>query len=160
MDWFAARGIVRTEADTVLLDVADIRQDEDYNCGDAAVDAALSVYGLTRPRRSKLANAVQGLSPDTVEAVLRALGLGVLSGEMTVDDLRHFTRAGRPVLCCVAWDGGHWVVVRGVERSRVHVQCPIRGRVPVPVAEWDRAWSDETVRGRAFVRWGIAPVAR
>lgn len=139
-----------------MLTIPDIRQREDYDCGAAALDAVASYWGLRARGPAKLANAVHGMAPDTVEAVLRALGLSVLSGEMTVADLRHLTREGRPVLCPVAVRGGHWVVVRGVERGRVHVHCPIEGPAAWRLADWEAGWADST-RGREFVRWGICP---
>lgn len=138
----------------MLLDLPDRRQSADYDCGAAAVAAACLFLGRRPPAR--LANPVQGMAPDTVEAALRLAGLPVLSGTMTVDDLRHLTRAGRPVLCPVSLHGGHWVAVRGVERGRVHFHCPLDGRLALPAAEWVAAWRDTSRAGHEFDRFGIA----
>lgn len=144
----------------MLLDIPDIRQQADYDCGAAALDAVLSFHGLRVRGPVRLANAVQGMSPDTVEAVLRSVGLAVLSGTMTVGDLRHLTRAGRPVLCPVSAGGGHWVVVRGVARGRVHFHCPTRGPVHTPELHWVAEWVDTSRSGQTFSHWGICPQRR
>lgn len=141
----------------MLLDIPDIRQADDYDCGAAALDAIARFHGLRARGPVALANPVQGMAPDTVEAVLRSLGLSVLSGTMTVDDLRHLTRSGRPVLCPVAHHGGHWVVVRGVERGRVYYHCPAAGPAVLREADWLAAWRDTSRTGQRFLQWGICP---
>lgn len=141
----------------MILDIPDIRQRADYSCGAACLEAVAQFHGLTARGIRALANPVQGMAPDTVEAWFRGAGLAVLSGSMGVDDLRHLTRSGRPVVCCVSQAGGHWVVVSGVSRGRVYYHCPTHGASSVPVASWVSRWSDETVRGVTYHQWGICP---
>lgn len=139
-----------------MLRIPDIRQVDDYDCGAAALLAVSSYHG--RPVRSSLANAVQGLSPDTIEAELRAAGYAVLSGSLTVPDLEHYTGTGRPVLCCVQGSaGGHWVVVRGVAGGWVYYHDPTFGRRRVGAREWLRRWQDGTRAGAVYLRWGVVP---
>lgn len=156
MDWFTQRGIPRAEGDTVLLAIPDIRQAKPHECGAAAVEAVAAFHRVKRVDIAPLANPVQGMGPDTAAAILRALGLRVLTGSMNVEDLRHLTRTGRPVLCPVAQFGGHWVVVRGVERGGVHFHCPIEGPSRLAAADWLAGWRDVSESGQAFHRWGIA----
>src|SRR5262245_40981761 len=122
MCWRVERGLPACGDDSPMVEVPDIRQHEDYSCGDAAIDAALGALGVRRARGTKLANEVQGMAPDTVAAILRASGVSVLAGPMVtgVDGLKHYTANGLPVLCPIADYGGHWVVVRGVQRGRVY----------------------------------------
>lgn len=156
-DWFTSRGIPRVENDAMLLAIPDIRQTTDYDCGAIAIESACQFLGVKPPAAPT--NAVQGMAPDTVEAVLRSAGLTVIVGTMDVEDLRHFTRTGRPVVCpCSDW-GGHWVVVCGVERGRVTVQCPLRGRITLTGAKWLEGWTSTSRPGHVYDRWGIA-VAR
>jgi ABC-type bacteriocin/lantibiotic exporter with double-glycine peptidase domain len=76
---------------------------------------------------------------------------------MTLDDLRHHHRLGRPVVCLVRIDGGgHWVVVRGVTRSRVHFHDPADGRQSLPFAEWESRWIDTDRAGTVFRQHGIS----
>lgn len=157
MCWRADRGLTACEGEPVLLDIPDIRQAADYDCGAAALDAVARFHGIRERGPAKLCNVVQGMSPDMIEAWLRAVGLRVLSGSMTVDDLQHLTRTGRPVLCPTTLYGGHWVVVRGVERGRVHYHCPTIGANKMTFAWWLLHWRDATRAGHEFDRWGICP---
>lgn len=162
MCWRAERGLPICEEAAVLLTIPDIRQDQNYDCGDAAIDAALAAIGVKRKRGTRLANEVYGMTADTVAAVLRASGACVLAGPMVtgIEGLRHFTRAGCPVLCPIAERGGHWVVVRGVTggacRGRVHYHDPVSGAESRCRGDWLAAWHDwESETGHAFERWGI-----
>jgi ABC-type bacteriocin/lantibiotic exporter with double-glycine peptidase domain len=142
----------------MLLTIPDIRQATDYDCGAAAVDAVCRFHGLRARGPAKYANAVQGMAPSTVEAVLRSLGLTVWGGPILtgVGGLAHLTRAGVPVLCPTGLRGGHWVVVRGVGRGRVHFHCPVDGPSSLPRLSWESNWCDTSHTGEAFARWGIA----
>lgn len=156
--WHQRRGLIAREVEMVMLSIPDVRQGDGHSCGDAAIDAALAALGLRRRPGTKLANAIQGLAPDTVAAVLRASGATVLAGPMVsgIEALRHFTAAGCPVLCPIAERGGHWVVVRGVGRGRVHFHCPIDGPDSRRAAEWLDVWHDSASEtGHGFARWGV-----
>jgi predicted double-glycine peptidase len=142
----------------VILEIPDIRQDNDHDCGQAAAIAALRYLGITKRIPSGLCNPVQGMAPDTIEAVFRSFGLAVLSGEMREEDLRHLTHTGRPVLCPITTTaGGHWVVVRGVARGKVLYHCPTHGPSSLPMASWLAGWVDSSRAGHTFTRWGICP---
>ena len=136
--------------------VPDVRQSGDYDCGAAAVESVLRFHGVKpSPWLSKLANPVQGMAPDTIEAVLwESLG-SVVGGVMRVDDLRHFAASNRPVICPVMVDGcGHMVFVCGVSRGQVYFQCPLSGPQMVGSRHWARAWRDETP-GSIYQSFGI-----
>lgn len=157
MCWRADRGLTVCEGvDVPLLDVPDIRQRTDYDCGDAAVDSVLRFLGIRTRAGEALANSVDGTHPSSIEAALRRAGLVVQSGTMTPADLQHHTQLGRPVLCPIASHGGHWVVVRGVARGCVYYQCPTDGPLVKRVAEWCALWRDSTRAAHDFDRWGIA----
>lgn len=144
-----------------MLTIPDIRQGDDYSCG-AACLAALFSFHRTRPPLwlRRLPNRDRGMSPDTIEAVLfDGFGRPPLRGRMVVDDLRHLTRSGRPVICpviCpVIWsEVSHWVVVRGVARGRVYIHDPMDGPVSMAAAEWHGVWRDKP-RCSPHQRFGI-----
>lgn len=156
MEWFLARGIPRSGGDSVLLTLADVRQKSDHDCGTACLDVVCRFWGVRERGPVKLANPISGMAPDVIESVLRSLGFQLVTGTMSVDDLRHFTRAGRPVLCPVGIEGGHWVVVAGVVRNRVHFHDPLTGAASLPAASWVTVWRDATRNGHEFRQWGIA----
>ncbi len=156
MCWREERGLSSCEGADVILELKDIRQHDDYSCGDACVDVVIRFMGIrTCVSVLTMANAVQGVGPETCESLLRRAGLSVLSGAMTVDDLRHLTKSGRPVLCPTSILGGHWVVVAGVARGKVHFHDPVSGPSTLKIAEWDEKWHDESRSGHAFRKWGI-----
>lgn len=139
-----------------MLDTPDVRQAEDYNCGPAAMDCALRCLGIHIKERTSLASPIDGTHPSSIETALRVLGLNVCSGTMTVADLRNHTRLGRPVLCATDLFGGHWVVARGVQRSRVYYHCPVDGRKSKKTEDWLAHWQDHERTGHRFINWGIA----
>lgn len=153
-DWFTARGIGRVEVSMPLLAIPDIRQAAAHDCGDAVLFALAAFHGLPTP--PAVSCPVSGTDPATLEMAARRLGLPVLSGTLTVADLAHLTRTGRPVLCPVAALGGHWVIVRGVDRGRVYAHCPVAGPVSAPAAKWVAGWRDTSRAGVEYDRWGIA----
>jgi predicted double-glycine peptidase len=138
-----------------MLDLPDIRQRDDYDCGSAAVDVVLTFLGV-KSKATSLTNAVDGTHPSAIEAALRRVGLHVQSGTMTSADLQHHVKLGRPVVCCVSLHGGHWVVVRGVSRGRVYFHCPTDGTRSVRLSEWFDIWRDSTRAAHDFDSWGIA----
>lgn len=140
-----------------MLDTPDVRQKDDYRCGPVCMDCAFRLLGARITASAlDIASPIDGTHPAAIEHGFRAAGLNVCSGSMTVDDLKHHTRLGRPVLCSTAIFGGHWVVVRGVQRKRVYYHCPVEGRKSLPVDTWVGLWHDFERTGHAFVQWGIA----
>lgn len=134
-------------------------QTEDWDCGRAAARAVLSLFGRTTIGGFQygldLVNPVQGLCPGTMEAALRAYGLPLLSGLMRVEDLKHFTQSGRPVLCPIKDDGGHWVAVAGVHRGYVHYFDPTLGMTKRKSPDWIYSWRDSDSKGNVYAHWGI-----
>ena len=138
-----------------MLTLPPVLQTSDFDCGRAAVEVLLTFHGL--PARVPVRpDPVNGMSPDVVEAVLRSCGLSVLSGSLTVPDLDHLTRTGRPVLCLTQLDGvGHWVVAAGVTSRRVVNQCPARGKSSRTLRQWSRLWWDTARNGVRLDAYGV-----
>lgn len=141
----------------MLLDLPDVRQTGDHDCGAACLAVLFEWYDVPRPRWVRpMCDPEDGLQPDAVRSAVRSV-LGVaVSLPMTVGVLRGFVLDGRPVLCPVMLPGadcGHWVVVRGVTRARVSYHCPENGRESLPLDGWLAAWRDEP--GAVYQQWGI-----
>lgn len=140
----------------MILSLPDRRQKDTFDCGCAARDILLDYWQVPGKRRP-LSNPIDGTDPRALEAALRAAGLAVQAGEMTLDDLRYHTRAGRPVACLVVHeDVGHWLVVGGLVRGRVYRQCPLLGWGHEPAGVFDGRWHDMDRLGVRFSRWGVA----
>ena len=127
-----------------------------HDCGDAAVRCVLRFHGLPAGR-VKLATPGDGADPSQIQAALAHAGLRVLAGTMTVPDLAHLCRTGRPVVCLIRRDGqGHYVVCSGVSRGRVHYHDPLSGVRAARTADWAAGWHDLGRWGQAFRSFGIA----
>lgn len=151
-----------------------LRQDNSYHCGVAALQAALQSLTGERIAEGDLAKELNttpehGTHPDDILRVAKAHGLDVGAQHLCgIDTLRHFTEQGWLVLCPVqmhgskeaeaAGESGHWVVVYEVADGMVRFQDPARsegGGRPLPADEWLRRWLDTDGRGRWYVKYGI-----
>jgi ABC-type bacteriocin/lantibiotic exporter with double-glycine peptidase domain len=155
MNWHRSRGLPEPLEPLMLLELPDVRQENGHDCGEAAACCVARFFGTALLTRS-LASPEDGTHPSALETVFRRAGFAVQAGTMTLADLKHHVAQGRPVLCCVAQHGGHWVVVRGVGRGKVYYQCPVDGPLSMRAAEFASQWADVTRAGHEFARWGIA----
>lgn len=137
-----------------MLELPDCRMTSETDCGDAVIHSICGFYGLDEP--AALSNAVQGMSPDTLEAVLRSLDLKIISGHLTTDDIRWYNASSRPVICPITDDDGigHWVITRGVYRRYVYLQDPAIGPRRVRLSWWNDHWYDST-RTTEYSNWGL-----
>lgn len=139
-----------------MLDLPTILQRDDWSCGQTAARVVFQHFGLRG--RGPQGTPQDGTDPRSVEAAFRLAGLRVQSGEMEPDDLRHHTRAGRPVVCLVTEaDGvGHYVVVGGVKGRTVYYHCPVAGAKSELLTKFAARWHDSDRVAVRYERWGIA----
>lgn len=140
-----------------MLTLPDLRQRDGFSCGPTSAAIVLQHLGRTSPRSFPSCSPVDGTDPLALVPVFRRAGLAVQSGEMSIADLRHHTRQGRPVVCLVQMDGsyGHYVVVGGVWRRRVYYQCPTRGPWSESATVFASRWWDMG-RDVKYYHFGIA----
>lgn len=141
----------------MILTLPDIRQRYQHDCGDAVSACVAQFHGLQPPPRAS--DSMSGTDPRTVAAVLRGLNLGVLSGTATLDDLRRWCSEKRPPIAVIHWPGSlwsHYVVIAGVQRNRIHIQCPTDGPGVYRVPEFLAAWKASDVPGfDPWLNWAI-----
>lgn len=144
-----------------MIDLPDIRQAKEHDCGPTAVKVLLR-YLRKRPTKAQWAgllnDPVDGTDPRAIETWLRGLGLLVLSGSMTLDDLARLTKTFRPVVCLItpSHGVGHYVTVSGVGSGKVWFQDPTNGPAFVPIPEWKTQWLEVDRLGADYHQWGIA----
>jgi hypothetical protein len=136
----------------VVLSVPDIRQGDTFDCGRACAKAVCLWWDVPF-RGGPTCGEFDGTHPATMDGFFRVAGLSVLSGNMALEDLRHHVRLGRPVCCAVA---GHWVVVGGVERGKVHYHDPQEGPCKKKAPEFLTWWRDQDRFGTPYQQFGIA----
>jgi len=144
---------------STLLPLPDIRQQESYDCGTAALQSVASHFGL----ESTLEADEQGTTPQQILGELTRIGLAsVAKSGLTVPDLARFFNAGIPVLCPIQvgepeeTNSGHWVVVVGVGLGQVFVQDPSSGVRMIAESDWLARWFDLDRDGNRFESYGIA----
>ena len=141
-----------------MITLSDMRQKEDYDCGIVAVKILLKALGKRLTPEGLIAlstSPIDGTDPRSIEALLRKLGLHVLSGEMTWNDLVYFTQT-RPVICLISLDNvGHWVVASGIKDGRMHYQDPSEGPCSLGKKKWHEVWRDIDRLGAVYRQWGI-----
>lgn len=148
----------------MLLELRDLRQTDNHDCCPAAARVAFSAFGYRYSHAALIdalhTSGMDGTDPRTLEAMLRKSGWHVLSGDMSVEDLKYQTRLGRPVIVLVTLDcGGHYVTVRGVHRNRVHFHDtrPANGGfVSLPTGEFEAVWHDFDRFGTDYRNFGLA----
>jgi len=145
----------------MLLDLPDIRQSSDFDCGAATTNCVFTYLGYNKPRKFFLqmlgTNEMNGTDPRTLEAQIRREGYKVLSGDMAIEDLRSQANQGRPVILLVTLHGGgHYITSRGVQRGRVHYQDPSCGPQSMKVNEFKERWNDYDRFGITYANFGIA----
>lgn len=127
-----------------MLDVPVLLQTDEYRCGPVSLEMVLSYDGIPAAKWVRqLANPLTGLEPSTLVAVLTsAYAERTLHGTMTVPLLKSLTQQNRPVIALVtdAEVGGHWVVVKGVFRGKVYLNCPTNGAESLPEKDFVDAW--------------------
>ena len=137
----------------------DIRQSRTWDCGITAAQIVLRCLRrrITPEILTRLnASPIDGTDPRALESALRAAGLGVQSGEMTWDDLRHHTSSGRPVVCLVNADGvGHYVVIGAIDCGRARLQDPAAGPVEISRRAFIPTWRDVDRWGAHYRQFGL-----
>lgn len=154
-----SRGLPRCEECNVILKVPDLRQTDGHSCGLCALNSVLTFHGRKPVSKigSGLPSKLDGIEPRAIEMAARGLGLSCVSGQMTLDDLRHYTRSGRPVIVLVQFSGGgHYQIVKGIVRRTIYLQCPVSGGVTEREADFAARWHDYTIDAHRLDNFGIA----
>lgn len=141
-----------------MIQLPDIRQADDHSCGRVAIRVLLRHLRM-RPRNAPpLPSEIDGLDPRAIETYLRGLGLRVLSGSMTWEDLRHLTASGRPVICLITPQHGvgHYVIVSAIELQLIRYQCPTDGPSYCGQNAWHAGWTEVDRLGARYHQWGIS----
>jgi len=140
-----------------MLTIPDIRQRAEHDCGEAAIKCVLAYYGLPISRR-QLASPIDGTDPRQIESELRQRGLRVVSGEASLDDLQHWCKAGKPVICLVHWTGeadSHYIVVCGVYRGKVYYHDVSSGLGACYKDDFEACWKAGGRLGESYKMWSI-----
>jgi len=165
-----------------ILDFPESRQATTFTCGAAALQAVLYYYGIEK-REDELREALgieegseEGVDPPAIEKYLEGEKLKVVSGSITIADLRKYVDEKTPVICCIqAWaddyktndnpdysgnDDGHYVVAIGYTDNAIVFDDPsiMSNRGYLLDEELDARWHDEQDDGTKNNHYGIAVI--
>lgn len=140
----------------MTLSVPDIKQGNSHSCGPTVFRCLAEFWGVKG--RVPISTPLDGSHPASIVAAFRKAGLRCLAGEADIAVLTSLLKLGRPVICLVQRGGdGHYVVVTGCARGRVHLHDPIDGARSERVDEFVANWADVDVFGTAYHRFILCP---
>jgi predicted double-glycine peptidase len=173
--------LVGIPADSIKVQLPDVRQKVGYSCGASCLQSIARYFGAAPleeedyfVRLTEMDSRV-GSHPDQILTAAAKLGLTTAYREdMSYDDLRAFLEKRRPVLLTLQaygdnyesaeldyseiWKEGHWVAAIGFDAAGVFFEDPvleaIRGYLSYP--ELDKRWHDTVRHGKQVSRVGIA----
>ncbi len=157
-----------------------IRQSTDYSCGAAALLSTLYYWKAFDGMESSLypllaTTPADGTQPEKLAEGARSFGLdAALRENMSLEDLRASLRKGETVILDIqawrtpgstiawsaAWEDGHYVVLVGMDKSRLYVMDPSTpaSYAYLPLAEFLDRWHDYENRSgmrREYLHAGI-----
>lgn len=150
------------------IDLPDLRQSYDYDCGASATQTVCQFYGVGPATEDEYVEALGttpegGTPPEAIVTFLQGLGLQVEArNDLTIPDL---AGAGVPIICCIQdyedepadiaeERAGHYVVVSEATDDTVTFQDPSGGRVEMPTLDFLARWEDTDGEGQ-FIHYGI-----
>jgi predicted double-glycine peptidase len=150
------------------------KQDNDYNCGPAALKAVENSMGIGHTNQQAYeketnTSEANGTPIVNLEQTAENHGHDVDSGEMSLEQLKQHVAVGTPVIVAVqldgpeggpsdGWESGHYVVITGIDDNSVSFMDP---NSDTPERSWSlqkflSRWHDHDYRGNVYNNWGMA----
>lgn len=144
-----------------MLEIPDIRQLHNSDCGWANVEAILQANGIFKHRdvviQSLGLSDIFGVNPKSIELFFRHEQFNVISGNMTIDDLKFHLKNKRPVICPVTMNNvGHYICVTGIHRGKITYNDPSYGKKSIDIDKFIEIWEDTDKFGNVYKNYGIA----
>jgi len=156
-----------------LLDVPQVRQSFDYDCGAKVLEAVLVYYGISA-REDKIfretGTSKAGTSPKKIQNVAKKNGLECTAKSMTIDELKTFIDKKIPVILALQawsdkknidwetdWKDGHYVLAIGYDKDKIYFEDPANFVLTyLTYDELEDRWHDKSVNGKKYLQLGIA----
>lgn len=157
-----------------ILEFPHTRQNNNFDCGAAALMSVLIYYGfdVTLGSVSEMAktSAEHGTRVKDIVSVAKEYGLEVNASRMSIQDLKDSIDREIPVIIPLqawpdspvknwqsTWSEGHYVVVIGYADERIIFSDPsVSGKVYLNIQELEQRWHDEDSYGNKYINFGIA----
>lgn len=143
-----------------MLAVPVVMQKSSHDCGAACAAMIMRFWGVRKKAediiRELNCSVFDGTDPRSIEAYFRGQCFSVASGSMTLADLKHHVKQGRPVIVSSSDYGGHWVVVKGLKSRQVFFNDPATGEGSIFDSDFDSRWTTKDRFGTEYDHFGIA----
>jgi len=158
-----------------IIHLPKVEQSHNYDCGAACLRAICQYFGVGPDDEDEFisvcrATPEDGTEPEALVRAAKHCGLQAHKIEgMTVEQLRAFLKASRPVICDIqAWGeqddyhtnkNGHYIIALGFDDKNFYFEDPSihdnDSRGHLPIAEFEKRWHDVDKNGQVFKRLGI-----
>lgn len=132
-----------------------VMQMEATECGAASLTMILAYYGRWMPlsqMRYECGVSRDGSSMKNIASAARNFGLVPHAYKIEPQDLNELT-----LPCICHWEFNHFIVITGVSGDTVYINDPARGRLKMPISEFDRGMTGVVMAfdvGPDFVKGG------
>lgn len=155
-----------------ILQLPNLRQTYDYDCGPTALQSVLGYYGMEIRKEHVIEHAKTSDEGTSVEGLLdtaKKYGLTTEAREMTLEDIKNYIDKKIPVLLVLQawaerevidwktnWEDGHYVVAIGYTDNTVIFEDPASIYLTyLSYPELEQRWHDR-VHGKKYEHFGIA----
>lgn len=159
-----------------ILELPDLRQYSDFDCGVSVTQGILAYYGIDSTE-SELISEMKidpnwGTEPKQIETLMQNRGLEVVSKQMTLEEIKSYIDQRTPVILDIqAWDenpdvdyettkeDGHYVIAIGYDDDGFIFEDPSwTGLAKLSYDELLKRWHDIDANNNELRNWGIAVI--
>jgi len=159
-----------------ILELPDLRQYSDFDCGVSVTQGILAYYGIDSTE-SELISEMKidpnwGTEPKQIETLMQNRGLEVVSKQMTLEEIKSYIDQRTPVILDIqAWDenpdvdyettkeDGHYVIAIGYDDDGFIFEDPSwTGLAKLTYDELLKRWHDVDANNNELRNWGIAVI--
>lgn len=156
-----------------ILNLPQLRQTFNYDCGAKALQSVLVYYGfeiredhiIKKAGTHKWGTPIKG-----IKKVIKEYGLKCTAKEMTIDHLKRYIDKNIPVILVLQawrnkkkigwekdWIDGHYVVAIGYEKDKILFQDPSSfEHTYLKYDELNKRWHDVDTKRKKYYHYGIA----
>lgn len=157
-----------------ILNVPNLRQAYNFDCGLTAMQAVLAYYGVDlnseQLRDAMRTDLKKGTPISAFEKAAKKFGLKIkIEENMTINQLKKYIDEKRPIIVAMqawpkkrdknmenCWDEGHYAVVTGYGKNKLYFEDPACViKTYLPISEFKKLWHDMSYDKRKFYYLGM-----
>lgn len=156
-----------------VIDLPQLHQVYEYDCGAAALQAVLVYYGIEVGEGNIIKDAKTSKTGTCMQGMIRVIheyNLQCICKQMTIEEVKKFIKKRIPVILVLQawslekepdwandWIDGHYVVAIGYSKDKILFEDPLSfERTFLRYVELEKRWHDVDNRGNKYEHYGIA----